>query len=163
MSGPRHKYDFDLPGVECMLKMPFFLYPVHCTVPRNLGEFVLCPREGTSWALCRFRRVELILCSYLLIIFVSATLSEVVLYHQILPLAIQGNNLEMYIHQFPKCCGEYVKKLLTSDVIFFAKSYILSRPQRALSMYDFVCCSQLGLQCAILISFLNSNHIKDCL
>lgn len=47
VSGPRHRYDFNLPVVEHVLKMPFFPYPVHCAVPGNLGEFVLCPREGT--------------------------------------------------------------------------------------------------------------------
>lgn len=83
MSGPRYRYCFDLPVVECTLKMLFFLYPVHLAVPGSLGEFVPCPREGTAWASCRFRRVELALCPYLLINYfcVRNSMSEVVLLH----------------------------------------------------------------------------------
>lgn len=84
-SGPRYRYDFDLPGVECMIKMPFFPLPCAPYSTRKTWRVCPLPREGTAWALCRFCGVEFhTYVMHLLMInnyFVSNSMSVVVLLH----------------------------------------------------------------------------------
>lgn len=84
-SGPRYRYDFDLPGVECMIKMPFFPLPCAPCSTRKTWRVCPLPREGTAWALCRFCGVEShTYVMHLLMInnyFVSNSMSVVVLLH----------------------------------------------------------------------------------
>lgn len=83
MSAPRYRYDFDIPGVECMLKMPFFSLPCALCCTRKPWRVCSLPQRRDWWALWRFRGVELTLCTYLLTNYfcVSKSMSVAVLLH----------------------------------------------------------------------------------